>query len=700
MERIARHLVQKRNRIILLFFILTVLSAALIPFTKIEYQLSRYLPVDSEILAALDLYQQEFGESSAIRVAVPKIAIPEAASLKERLRQIPGVKRILWLDDVVDVHVPVSAMDTDTLNAYYKSGTALYQVELWGDEYSASAGKAIEEIRKAAGDLAMLDGAAVTSLALRETARKQIAGITLLVIPILFLILLICTTSWFEPVLFIVTIGISAVLNLGTNVFWGEVSFITEMVATILQFAISMDYAIFLLHRFEEQRREGYEPEEAMSRGMAGAISTISASGLTTIAGFVAFLFMRYRLGQDLGIVLAKGIVLSFISVMVLLPALTVKFASLVEKSRHRSFLPSFHTVGKGISKARYFIPIVILVIIPCFLAQNANTFLYGEEAVVVSEGSQEAKDRERMNELFGRNNPMVVMAPRGEMGKEAQVSANLSRIPRVSQVQSAAALLGEGIPVELAPDALLEQFQTEAYSRYVLNLDVPQEGEETKQVIEDIQSVMSDAYGDTYWLVGSSASIDEIRQVMETDFSIVGVISVVAILLIVLLTFRSVSIPILLILIIESAIWLNMSIPYFMGEGLIFIGYLIISAIQLGATIDYGILMSQEYLKHRKIMAKQAAGIAAVETAGPSIFTSALILSVAGFSVYATSSIQGIAQLCLLAGRGAVFSGIFVIFLLPALLILLDPVIMKTTYVHKMNKGANKEVSIHEETK
>ena len=433
-----------------------------------------------------------------------------------------------------------------------------------------------------------------------------------------------------------------------------------------------------------------------MCRGMMRSVKTISASGLTTIAGFAAFLFMRYRLGQDLGFVLAKGILLSFLSVMILLPALTVKFSKLVEKSRHKSILPSFRAAGRGISRARFCIPIALLILIPCFLAQNENTFLYGDDAVVLSEGAREAKDRETMNSLFGRNNPMVVMAPRGEPGEEARISALLSKISRVSQVQSVAALLGEGMPTALAPDTLIKQFQTDSYSRYVLNLDVPQEGEETKQVIADIRAVMDEACGDSYWLVGSSASIDEIRQVMETDFTIVGVISVAAILVIVLFTFQSLSIPIILVLIIESAIWLNMSIPYFLGEGLIFIGYLIISAIQLGATIDYGILMTQEYLRFRPGMSKKEAGIAAVESAGPSILTSALILSVAGLTVYLASSIQGIAQLCLLVGRGAIFSGIFVIFLLPAALMLLDPLIAKTTRGHKINK----EESIHEKSK
>jgi predicted RND superfamily exporter protein len=440
-----------------------------------------------------------------------------------------------------------------------------------------------------------------------------------------------------------------------------------------------MDYSIFLLHRFGEERQKDPDLKQAMIKAVRGSFAPITASALTTMAGFMALVSMRYSLGKDMGLVLSKGILLSLICVLFVLPSMTITFIRAIDKTTHRNLLPEFKWLGKHAVRVRFvLIPIWILLMIGAFVAQSNNAFVYGEAAIMASRGSQVEQDQQKIDELFGRQNPLLIIMPGGDQSAEYQLAQNLQNIPEVTSVQALATLADPALPRNLLPAAAIDNFEQNGYSRMILTLDTAEESEQAYAIVDQIRQLAAAASPQAV-VFGSTTSVEDIKNVVEHDYTIVNLISILAVGLILLFTFRSLLLPVLLVLVIESAIWLNMAVPYVTGKPLSFIGYMIVSAIQLGATIDYAILLTSRYVEQRQLTDRVSASRASIERAGGSVLMSAGILTAAGIVVWIVSKIEGIQELGLLIGRGAVLSGFLVLIILPQLLLVLDRPIAAT---------------------
>jgi predicted RND superfamily exporter protein len=685
MDRLAYTIVKRRKLIFWIFILLTVLSACFIPEVRVNYNLAEYLPSEMRTSQALEIMEREFSLTGTARVMVEDVSVAEAADLKQRLARVDGVKSVIWLDDMEDIYKPLEYMDQKTVESYYKDGSALFIVEFVEDDYSLNTGKAVTEIEAIAGDRGVVGGSAVTTKFMRESTISEIISAAIIAAPLIFLILLLTSHSWFEPVIYVAVMGVSVVINMGTNVMFTSISFITQASAALLQFAISMDYAIFLLHRFREEKAGGLDAEQAMKEAIKRSFSSIGASCLTTVAGFVALMFMRYRIGLDMGMVLAKGVLISLLTVVFLLPGITLFTDKLLERTQHKPILPSLSRLGGLI--VRYGAVVIVLlamIIVPAYLAQASNSFLYGENSMVSIEGTEAGKSLERIDERFGTYNPLVLLVPKGSIPNEARLADGLMSKDYVSSVQTTVTLADPAIPGEILPEELTENFTSANYTRMVINLNLPVESEATLQAVEEISHMAHQLYGDGYYLLGSSSSVSDIKQVVDRDFSTVNLISICAVGLIILFTFRSLIIPVLLVLVIEASIWINMSVPYFMDEPMAFVGYLVVSAIQLGATVDYAILMTNRYMENRKDYTRKEAAVKALTDSGWSVITSALILFIACMGAGVASSIRGVSEIVLLLGRGAAISGVLVLVLLPQLLIIFDGIIGKTTLKSK----------------
>lgn len=678
MRHISNKLIKHKTLILIIFIVSTLFSILLAKGVGVNYDLIKYLPKDSESTVSLNVMNEAFDTAPPnLRILVKNVSITKAMEYKSQLSKIDGVNEIIWLDDTVDITQPIEVIDSTILESWYVDNNALFTAFIDSKKLST----AIPEIRKLVGEDVALSGEAVNENAAQETADTEVTTIMMFVIPLILFILLMTTSSWFEPVLFMICIGVAILLNNGTNIIFGEISFLTKTSASILQLAVSMDYSIFLLHRFAEYRREGLEVKPAMAKAMEKSFSSIFASGLTTIMGFAALIFMRFGLGMDMGIVLAKGIFFSLISVMLLLPALTIISYKLIDKTHHRSFMPGFKKFGKLVPKM--FIPVCIVIailIVPSFLAQKNNAFLYGSAAMTNDESSNEWKEENQIDSLFGKLNQLVILVPSDDIALENELIKELYKIKEITSITSYTQTVGNAIPRDYLPSQSIEQLVSGGYSRLILNVNMVQESDRSFEIVEKIREVCKAIYGDAYYFTGGSVNVYDMKETVVVDNKIVSIISIIGIGLVILLTFRSITIPIILVLVIETSIWINLSVPYFSGTPMAYMGFMIISSVQLGATVDYAILFANRYRENRRIMSKKLAISQTISDTTGSILTSASILTIAGIILGIVSSNAVTGELGILIGRGAALSAILVLFFLPALLYTLDFVIQKTS--------------------
>ncbi|WP_368294490.1 RND family transporter [Dehalobacter sp. TBBPA1] len=679
-EKFVKGLIIHKRVVLLIYLAVIIASIALIPSITVNYDLAEYLPEHSLTKQAITLVDQEFGYPGTAQVMVEGISIREALEAKEKIKEVPGVKNVIWLDDVTDVTVPEAFISQNVLDSYYKDGAALFQVEFAQGDYSTGTGDALKAIRASLGENVSITGEAEDSSHMREVLGSEMSKIMIIVIPLCVLILMLACYSWIEPLLYLSVIGVSVIINAGTNAFFHNISFITNSIAAVLQFAISMDFSLFLCHRYLEEKDAGAEVFSAIAKAVKNTLSSISASALTIIAGFLALLFMQYGIGKDLGLVLVKGICLSYISVIILLPIMIAIFHKTIDKTRHRPLVPPFMKIGRGTIKVRYLLfALVVMIVIPSFLAQKNTDFLYGNTSGSSSEGTI-VEERNNIESCFGVYNPVVILVPNDDIAAEIQLAQELEEQKYIRDVQTLVTLADPAIPRSLLPQSVRDMFLSEHYTRMIVLMNIAGETPETFEAVAELEQSVQKYYPDEWYAAGNATSIADIKNTVEQDTRTVNLFSILSVGLIILLTFRSISVPVLLIAVIESSIWINMGIPYFQGSSLVFIGYLVVSSIQLGATIDYGILMSNRYLEFRKTQKPRDAVLSALNTAGNTVMISALILAVAGFAEGMLSQIKAISDIGILLGRGAALSGLMVLVLLPVLLMTFDKVMMKTT--------------------
>ena len=589
---------------------------------------------------------------------------------------------------------------------------ALFQVSFTNSDYDEKTMQAIETINNVENAQVSIVGNAATTYNSMQLVSKETTVSMVVAAIIVIIILLLTTTSYFEPILLLLTIGVAILLNMGSNVFipWmlgtKGISYITQGVASVLQLALTMDYCISMLHRFKEEKKKGLHSNEAMTEALTASFKPISSASLTTVASFVALMFMSYRLGLDMGIILAKGTFLSIISVFFLMPALILYTEKLVEKTEHKTFNLSFKRFSKGLVKSRLYLPfIIIALIIPCFFFQANNTFTYGPEASLGGEETELAEDKEDMEKVFGKQNQIVLLLPIEyyENGKELEITLELMEVDGISQVQSMSILEYGGVS-DMMPEKFKKQFMAKGeesqYTRVVMFLDASEEGDATTAIVNNIKAVYNDnvisEYGDGY-LLGASSSTLEIKELVNSDYDIITYVSLALVALILLVTFKSIIIPLILVVVIQGSVYVNMAVPYLTGlivgetQPMVFVGYMLVSSILLGATIDYAILLTDRYMKHRRVMNKYDAVRHALADSSRTLITSAGILVAAGAAIKFISTLPATGVFGAAIMRGGILSFIFVLVLLPQLLILLDKVIMLTTHKGKENMVDNK---------
>lgn len=676
MKKLASFIVEHKGSFLLGFIILSIMGLIGILFVPVNYNLADYIPDAAPSTRALHLMEKEYQEPIPnLRVYVPDLSLQQSLEMKEKIGQISHVIKVLWLDDFYDLKTPMELAPKELVEAYYKEGGALFMV-VSGLQDTVTT---LKEMQELIGEEGAIEGQVVDLAKARMSVDSEIMVIMLIMVPMGLLLLSFATGSWIEPLLLLITIVIGILLNMGTNVIFSSISFITQAVTAVLQLAVSMDYAVFLLHRFSAYRAEGMGLEDAMKKAVVKSSSAIIASASTTILGFLALVFMRFKIGPDLGLVLAKGVVFSLISVIFVLPSLVLYSAKLIDKTTHRPLLPEFKRVGRFVVRIRYLVLFILLLVIPLFLAQQKNDFIYG--AAAYDEGSREERDQKIIQEKFGDEVTMAVMVPKGQWGKEKQLEENLMGIPGVLGILSYNKKVGAMMPPELIDSELIKSLLSENYSRMILTVRGPKEGPTAFSLVESIREEVKKLYGNQGHIVGESVVNIDMRDTINKDNPIVNGLAILSVGIVLLLNFKSLVIPIVLLLTIETSIWMNLSVPYFTGTALTFIGYLVISTLQLGATVDYGILFTQHYLDNRKnIERKDAVYQSFVETIG-GLLPPALILTSAGFILSFVSSLSIVSELGTVLGRGALASFLMVIFFLPGLLYLLDPLVEKLTW-------------------
>lgn len=687
MKKFYMSLVNHRKTMVMIFTMVFVVCLLLGNLVKVNYDINDYLPESSPSTVSLELMQEEFdGGIPNARIMISDVTIPEALEYKEKLEAVDGVTAVTWLDDVVSIFVPLSTLDTDTLETYYKDNNALFTVTIEEDRRI----EAVSSIRELIGeDNAMTGSAVSTAISTTETV-LEINKISIFTVLFVLVVLVMTTNSWMEPLIVLIGLGLAIVINNGTNLIFGEISFVTNAAGSILQLAVSLDYSVFLLHRFEECRQENPDVKAAMTEALCKSTSSILSSGLTTVIGFLALVLMQFRLGPDLGLALAKGVAISLITVFVFMPSFILLTYKWLDKTRHKELLPKFDLFGKSVQKMT--IPMVcifVILIIPAYLASNANDYYYGSSNIFGSE-TQLGSDTALIESVFGKSDTYVLMVPAGDTATETELSQELNNLPQVTSIISYVDLAGAEIPLEYLDENTLSQLISKNYSRMVLSVDVPYEGEETFALVEQVRNIAQKYYSDTYYLAGEGVSTYDLMETVTDDMVKVNFMAIAAVFIVLLLSLRSISLPIVLVLSIETAIWINLSIPYFMDTPIFYIAYLIISSIQLGATVDYAILMTDRYKENREMMNKKAAVIQTISDVTVSILTSGSVLTVVGLLLGYITTNQLLGQLGIFIGRGAILSLIIVLFVLPGLLYLFDPLIIRKRKIKQIQMGAD----------
>ena len=675
LTKFYRHIVNHTKTIIGIFLILFALCAFCKQFVAVNYDMNDYLPPESASTRALDLMEQEYdGGIPNARVMVQNVSVPEALKYKEKLLAVDGVSDVTWLDDVASVTVPLETLDSDTVETYYKDGNALFSVTIDEDKRIA----AVNALRDIIGDDNAMTGSAVTTAVATTSTVSEITTIAIFAVAFVLFALILTTTSFAEPFLVLAGLGIAIIINAGSNLMFGEISFVTNAAGNILQLAVSLDYSVFLLHRFAECRQNSSDPKEAMVQALTLSTTSILSSGLTTVIGFLALCLMQFQIGPDLGLALAKGVAISLITVFTFMPALILRTYKLIDKSEHPSFMPSFRGFGRFVS--HIMIPMVIIfaiLIAPCYLASNANSFYYGASHIF-SNATKLGADTEKIETAFGKRDTYVLIVPKDSTATQVELSKSLHDIPQIKSILSYVDTVGETIPEQYLDEGTLSKLNSNNYTRMVLTVDTDYEGNETFSLVEEIRDTAEDYYPGEWYLAGEGVSTYDLMYTVTSDMVKVNLVAIGAVFLVLLLTMKSLILPVILVLSIETAVWINLAIPYFSDQTIFYIAYLIISSIQLGATVDYAILFTDRYKEMRQTYPKKEAIVRTISAVSVSILTSASVLTVVGFLLGIFSTHGLLSQLGYFLGKGTLCSLTIVLFVLPGLLSLFDRLIIR----------------------
>ncbi len=668
--------------------------------TGINYDLLSYLPEEIETMKGQDILIDEFGTGAFSCFVVEGLDEKSTLAIKEDIEQVSGVKRILWYDAVTDLTVTLEVF-TENIQIIFKSDEATMMMIIFEDGTSGEETlKAVDKIREIADEHCFLSGmsAVVTDTKYLTETETPIyvaiaAGLSCLVLGVIM-------ESFMIPVLFLLAIGMSVVYNLGTNVFMGEISYITKALAAVLQLAVTMDYAIFLWNSYKEQqiRFDGDKPR-AMSHAISNTISSVVGSSVTTVAGFVALCFMSFKLGIDLGIVMAKGVVFGVIICITVLPAMILIFDKAIEKTRHKALTPNLEWVSNIVVKHYWIFAILFVVILFPAIYGNNRTPVYYNISDTLPMSLESTQANKKLEDNFSMSSTHVVMIDSNISSKEKREM--LDKIEKLDGVEWALGLesiVGPTFPESLVPDEVKEILKDENYELYFVSSEYKVASDEVNNQCEQINTIIKQ-YDSNAMLVGEAPCTKDLISVTDNDFKTVNTVSIIAIAIIIALVFKSISLPVILVAVIEFAIFINMGIPYYTNTELPFIASIVIGTIQLGATVDYAILMTTRYKKERyKGASRKEAVMISHKASIASVIGSALSFFAATFGVGMYSQIDMIGSLCILMSRGAIVSMFVVIFILPSMLLIFDRLIIYTSLGFRIKEELKekKEIAVN----
>lgn len=694
MERLFRGILRHRRVVIGVFVALTVICACLIPQVKIDANMSDYLPPTAKSSQDLDAMKRIYGNDIAnARVYVTGISLPDAKALDKSLKGEKGVISVTWLGDEVDVDQPLETQDADTIADWYDGKGYLFQAVLKSGVKQSQIDR-IRALAKAVpgAKTVAIDGSAADDAANMATINTDMGKIMTIAVIVVLVVVALNTTSYLHPIVMLLTIGVAIVLNMGTNIFRGTISSITQLVASVLQLAVSMDYSIVLLTYFGRAQQKTDDQFEAMVSAMTKSFPVILSSAAVTFFGFLSLGAMQFLIGADMGIALAKGIVCSFFSITLLMPCILYNMRRLVAKTMHKPFFRGFHRMAKVChAGAVPALVIAVVLAVPALLASQSVSFTYGS-AANMSPTSQVKIDGDVIDKAFGKSQTWAIMVPAEHWGDENALVDDLQKLPTTKSVLSYSTIASSAMPHQLADKSQIKQLFSGGYSRIVLTSRIPDESKQAFDLVKRVRGLCREHYGSKYRLVGNAVSYADIKAVTSVDSTTVKLASILAIGAVLLVMFRSVSIPVILIMAIEVSIWMNEAVPYLMGQTINFVAFLVIDAVQLGAAVDYAIIFTEEYLARRRRMPKADASIQSIEKTAQPIMTSSSILILACLGIYLSVSSPMIQQVGMLIARGALISVILIFFVLPLLFTLLDGFVRVTSYKIGFYRGGPKD--------
>lgn len=676
--------ITKHKFIILIIGILLIIPSVIgMSLTRVNYDLLSYLPGSLETVEGQDIMVDEFGMGAFSMVVVENMENKDVVKLKEKLQDVEHVEKIIWYDSVADITLPTDMLPGELKEALF-NGDATMMIALFDNTTSADETMdAVTEMRSIVKEQAFISGMSGIVTDIKNLALAEMPIYVTIAAVLALLVLIFTMDSLVTPVIFLTGIGISILYNLGSNIFLGEISYITQALTAVLQLGVTMDYSIFLLESYQANklRFEG-DKERAMAHAIGNTFKSVVSSSITTVAGFTALCFMTFTLGRDLGIVMAKGVIIGVITCITLLPSMILILDKWIEKTTHKNFFPKFEKTSKFIVK-HHIVAIVLFVLlfVPALYGNNHVDVYYNIDSSL-PDTLQSAVANRKLDENFNMNNMHVLLLKNGLSVKEKNDMQNeIEKVDGVKWVLGMNSFVGANLPDDMIPDKYKDMLKSDNYELQFICSDYKSATDEVNNQIAKINDIVK-KYSKESMVIGEAPLMKDLEDVTDIDLARVNYLSIAAIFIIILLTFKSISLPVILVSVIEFAIFLNMSIPYYTGVSLPFVASIVIGTIQLGATVDYAILMTSRYHKERVVnhMSKKEAVAIAHRTSIKSIIISGLSFFAVTVGVSIYSQIDMISAICTLLARGAVISTISVICILPALLTIFDKVVCRTT--------------------
>lgn len=688
MNRISKFIADHAKSVIVVSLLLLIPSVIGFINTRVNYDLLSYLPQNLDSTKGEDILDKTYSDASIGIVIVEGMENKDINILKDKIEEVNGVTTTLGLTDVLDESIPKDILPDEIKNQLYNEDSTMFVIKFDGAPGSDSTINGISKVKKILNKQCFLSGMSAIMEDTKELAEHEAPFYVLIAVALSIVVLLISMESTVVPIIFLVSIGIGIVYNLGTNLFLGEISYITKALAAVLQLGVTMDYSIFLMHRYDEERGKWSTKEEAMTQAIKATMTSISGSSLTTIAGFLALCTMDLALGKDIGLVMAKGVMIGVICAITILPAFVLVFDKAIHKFKHKTIIPEFKKVSTLVTKHyKAFIVAFFVIMIPAFFGQaNAKVYYNLDETLKPDMSSIVALNK--MKDNFNMTSThFIIVKDDIKSYKMKEMTDRIENLEGVTTVLSYDKFIGPNIPEDFIPRDIKEIFKQGGYNLLLVNSEYKSASDELNNQILEMTDIVK-SYDEDAMVTGEGALTKDLTTIADQDFKNVSVASIVAIFVIILIVFKSVSIPVLLVSAIEFAIFINMGIPYYTGTVIPFVASIVIGTIQLGATVDYAILLTSRFREEiRNGYEKKEAMRIAVQESAKSIVTSGLTFFGATGGVALVSDMALIKSLCFLMARGAIISMIVIIFVLPALLLVSEGIINKTTKGWRINK-------------